>query len=153
MTSPAESAERRAVLLTMATCLVVVVSAVVVALVFGSPEEPGKGKKATLTAAAEAEARCAAPTPDTLKDAGLAFQGRLVELDGDEAVFEVDHWYKGEEAEEVVIETESARLFGAPLVEETEYLVVGDGDAVRPCGTGEKTHELTMAYENAFSSD
>ena len=74
-------------------------------------------------------------------------------LIADDPSLRVDHWYKGEEAEEVEVEAEGARIHDVPLVEDTRYLVAGEGEEIGSCGTAEATLDLRAAYERTFGKD
>lgn len=151
-----EASERRAALLTMVACAVVVASAVLVALLFGAPKEEGKGKILTLTASEhEGEVRCAPVTPETLRDAPIAFSGTVVEVEDDKVVLEAHHWFAGEEAEEVVIETSTyGYLHDLALIEDNDYLIAsGEGEVGTCTGSGEQTHARVIAFDEAFDTD
>jgi hypothetical protein len=102
-------------------------------------------------------ATCIQLTVDLLRDKQLAFSGTAVDVTDTSVTLNVDHWYKGGNADQV----ELANLGGAgPTTEGAitftagqRYLVSASDGTVGICGySGEYTPALAQLYDQAFGS-
>lgn len=81
----------------------------------------------------------------------VAFAGTLESIDGDDATFEVERWYRGGEGDAVTLGGAGV-LTGLTSVSEHAFapgdrvLVSGDGGFAWPCG-------FTQAYDDAVAAD
>jgi len=94
----------------------------------------------------------------TLANRELAFDGTLVSLDGDEATFTVNEWYRGGDSGEITL-AGAAGLSGltsvgpaATLEPGTRLLVAGDGGFAWACGfTQPYDPKVARQWEEVFS--
>jgi hypothetical protein len=129
------------------------------------PESLGGGPQPSAPAGAEPEltlvlpartpGRCAAFSVDVLSGAEQAFSGTAVTVDDREAVLQVDHWYRGGDADLVRLATGdlAARglVEGLGLTEGERYLVSADAGVVTPCGySAPWSPAMARAYAQAF---
>jgi hypothetical protein len=84
----------------------------------------------------------------------LAFRGTATEVGGDVVTLKVDHWFKGGDAEEVVLRAPQgleALIDGIAFEADREYLISATDGQVNYCGfSGEVTPELEAGFEAAF---
>lgn len=151
---PRSPAPRRWAVVAAAAAVVVAVGVAV--SVSGGGDDPSSSL-ALSSPAEDAMAMCMQVTPEILRDSSeVAFEGTVVELDGQVATLSVDRWFAGEEVDEVVVtgatENETALLGSVVFEDGGHYLIsAGDGE-VRSCGlSGEATPELVAIYEAAFA--
>jgi hypothetical protein len=90
-----------------------------------------------------------------LKGMSPAFAGTATEVDGGTVTLDVDRWYAGGSADQVVLKQPdagtSAALDGTEFVKGTRYLVTAAQGTVNGCGyTGPATPELEKAFAEAF---
>jgi hypothetical protein len=109
----------------------------------------------TLVLPARAPGRCAAFSVDVLSGAEQAFSGTAVTVDDREAVLQVDHWYRGGDADLVRLATGDmvARglVEGLGFTEGERYLVTADAGVVTPCGySAPWSPAMARAYAQAF---
>lgn len=92
--------------------------------------------------------------PAYLADMPLAFRGTATEVGGDVVTLKVDHWFKGGDAEEVVLRAPQgleALIDGIAFEADREYLISATDGQVNYCGfSGEVTPELEAGFEAAF---
>ncbi|MGE3960078.1 MAG: hypothetical protein AB7F65_00180 [Dehalococcoidia bacterium] len=104
----------------------------------------------------DAMASCLAFDPDVLADMPVAFEGTATAVDGDRVTLEVDRWFKGGDAGEVVLlapEGLEALIGGISFEEGEQYLVSATNGQVNYCGfSGPATAELEAGFEEAFGS-
>jgi len=91
----------------------------------------------------------------TLAGMSPAFAGTVTSVDGGKVVLDVDRWYAGGEAEQVLLSqpdaTTSAALDGVTFEEGERYLVTAAQGTVNGCGySGPATPELEAAFDQAF---
>jgi hypothetical protein len=86
----------------------------------------------------------------------VAFEGTVVVSEGDSVTLDVDHWFKGGDASQVVLNAPQgleALIGGFPFEEGTQYLITASEGNVNYCGfSGESTPEMRAAFEEAFGS-
>lgn len=101
-------------------------------------------------------ASCLPFDPAILRDMPVAFEGTATAVDGDRVTLEVDRWFKGGEADEVVVlapQGLEALIGGIPFEVGGEYLISATDGQVNYCGfSGESTPELLAGFETAFGS-
>jgi len=92
--------------------------------------------------------------PAYLADMPLAFRGTATEVTGDVVTLKVDHWFRGGDAEEVVLRAPQgleALIDGIAFETDREYLISATDGQVNYCGfSGEVTPELEAGFEAAF---
>jgi hypothetical protein len=98
---------------------------------------------------------CIAFDVEYLKPAQMAFAGTATEVTGDQVTLDVDHWYKGGDADLVQLTSpgdESVLLEGGIQFTEGErYLVSASDGTVSTCGfSGPYTDEMAAAFDEAF---
>jgi hypothetical protein len=99
---------------------------------------------------------CLAFDPAVLAEMPLAFEGTARVVDGDQVTLDVDRWFKGGEADEVVLVAPlglEALIGGISFEVGRQYLVSATDGQVNYCGfSGEATPELRAGFESAFGS-
>jgi hypothetical protein len=116
---------------------------------------PAAEPELTLVLPARTAGRCAAFSVDVLSGADQAFAGTAVTVDDGEAVLQVDHWYRGGDADRVrvVVGDRVSRglIEGLSLSEGQRYLVSADRGVVTPCGySAPWSPAMARAYAQAF---
>jgi len=103
-----------------------------------------------------AMASCLAFDPAVLADMPVAFEGTVTAVDGDRVTLEVDEWFKGGDADEVVLlapQGLEALIGGVPFEADRQYLISATNGQVNYCGfSGESSEELRSGFEAAFES-
>lgn len=101
-------------------------------------------------------ASCIMFSVDELAKAPLAFEGTVTEVDGPVVTLTVDHWYKGGDAETVVLNAPQgmeALIGGIPFEVGGQFLISAYEGTVNYCGfSGPSTPELRSAFDQAFGS-
>jgi hypothetical protein len=86
----------------------------------------------------------------------VAFEGTVTGVDGDEVALTVDHWFKGGDATQVVINAPQgleALIASFPLEVGEQYLITASDGNVNYCGfSGPSTPEFRASFEEAFGS-
>ena len=99
-------------------------------------------------------ASCIAFSVVYLAQMPVAFEGTVVSSVGDSVTLDVDHWFKGGDASQVVLNAPQgmeALIGGFPFEESTQYLITASEGNVNYCGfSGESTPEMRAAFEEAF---
>ena len=85
----------------------------------------------------------------------VAFAGTVTSIDGLQVTLDVDHWYRGGDADQVVVsmasQQTSAALDGVNFVEGDRYLITATDGTVNGCGfSGPATPDLESAFAQAF---
>ncbi len=97
---------------------------------------------------------CLAFDPAILADMPVAFEGTATAVDGDRVTLEVDRWFTGGDADEVVLTAPQgleALIGGIPFEVGGEYLISATDGQVNYCGfSGEATEDLRAGFEAAF---
>ena len=134
------------------------VLAVAAGLAFtGGDEAPTASAPLELDAPAEdIMAMCIAFSPEELeKVAGIAFEGTVTSVEGDTVTLTVDHWFRGGDAADVVLNAPQgmeALIGGIPFVAGDQYLITAQEGTVNYCGfSGPATPEYRAAFEEAFA--
>jgi hypothetical protein len=115
------------------------------------------GETLELTAGEEdLMAMCIAFSPEELeKVAEIAFEGTVTAVDGDAVTLTVDHWYRGGDAQQVVLNAPQgmeALIGGIPFEVGGQYLITAADGNVNYCGfSGPSTPEMRSAFDEAFA--
>ena len=99
---------------------------------------------------------CIMYSVEELAKAPVAFEGTVTSVEGETVTLDVDHWFKGGDAEQVVINAPTgmaALLAGIPFEVGTQYLVTAYDGTVNYCAfSGVSTPEFRADFEEAFGS-
>jgi hypothetical protein len=99
---------------------------------------------------------CIMYSVEELAKAPVAFEGTVTSVEGETVTLDVDHWFKGGDAEQVVINAPAgmeALLAGIPFEVGTQYLITAYDGTVNYCGfSGVSTPEFRADFEEAFGS-
>ena len=86
----------------------------------------------------------------------VAFEGTVTAVEGDQVTLSVDHWFKGGDATQVLINAPQgleALIASFPLQVGEQYLITATDGNVNYCGfSGPSTPEFRAAFEEAFGS-
>ncbi|MDA0270254.1 MAG: hypothetical protein O2919_04415 [Chloroflexi bacterium] len=97
---------------------------------------------------------CMAFDPAILAEMPVAFEGTATAVDGDRVTLEVDRWFKGGDAETVVVVAPQgleALIGGIAFEVGGQYLVSATNGQVNYCGfSGEATPDLRAGFEAAY---
>jgi hypothetical protein len=141
-----------------AAALVIVVIGAVGILSDGGEDPVASGPPLELSAgtADPSMTMCIMYSVEELAKAPVAFEGTVTSVEGETVTLDVDHWFKGGDAEQVVIDAPAgmeALLAGIPFEEGTQYLVTAYDGTVNYCGfSGPSTPEFRADFEEAFGS-
>jgi hypothetical protein len=155
-TGPEQRSNRWLVGIAAAAALVLAVGGVI-ALTGGGTDPVAAGPPLELTAGGEDPmAMCIVFSVEELAKAPLAFEGTVTAVDGATITLDVDHWFKGGDAGQVVLNAPPdmvALIGGIPFETGGQYLITAYDGIVNYCGfSGESTPELRSAYEQAFGA-
>lgn len=93
---------------------------------------------------------------EELAKAPVAFEGVVTSADGEAVELDVTQWFKGGDADTVVLEAPSgmeALIGGIPFAEGESYLITAYDGTVNYCGfSGPATADLRDAFSAAFGS-
>jgi hypothetical protein len=129
-----------------------VVVAVVGALALGG----GSGEPLVLNAGTDDPmAMCIVFSVEELAKAPVAFEGTVTDSSGGTVTLDVDEWFKGGDADQVILEAPAgmeALIGGIPFTVGDAYLITAYDGTVNYCGfSGPSTPELRSAFEAAFA--
>jgi hypothetical protein len=135
-----------------AAAIVVIVAGVVGALALNG----GGGEPLVLSSGVDDPmAMCIAFSVEELAKAQIAFEGTVTSADGETVNLEVDKWFKGGDAGEVILEAPAgmeALLGGIPFNVGDTYLITAYDGTVNYCGfSGPSTPEFRASFEAAFA--
>ena len=107
--------------------------------------------------ASDAMSVCMAFDPALLKDAQVAFSGTVDATDDESVTVTVDHWYKGGDTDQVVLEhsgtATQVALDGVDFTDGKRYLVSASDGTVSTCGySGPWSEEFAAQFAQAFGS-
>jgi hypothetical protein len=122
----------------------------------GSTSTPGERSTTRLTLPAGIDGRCMAPNVRVLRGQEVAFEGTATGVADGRVTLEVSRWYRGDEADTVVVEAPAEGMvelgFGTDFEEGRTYLVSATDGEVTLCGfTGERTGRLARLFEQAYA--
>jgi hypothetical protein len=119
----------------------------------------GGGEPTTLTLNAGGEdpmAMCIQFSTEQLAKAPVAFEGTVTSVEGSVVTLDVDTWFKGGDADQVVLDAPQgmeALIGGIPFIVGDPYLVTAYDGNVNYCGfSGPATPDLRAAFEEAFGA-
>jgi hypothetical protein len=100
-------------------------------------------------------AKCMMPSARTLRGFTEAFSGTVIRVEGTEATLDVDHWYAGGDAPEVVVQISERPISEAGLVDLEKgerYLISGSQGSVSLCGfSAAWSPDIERLYAQAFA--
>jgi len=128
-----------------------------IALTGGGTDPVASGPPLELTAGGEDPmAMCIMFSVEELARAPLAFEGTVTKLEGDTVTLDVDQWFKGGDAGQVVLNAPQgmeALIAGIPFEVGGQYLITAYDGNVNYCGfSGPSTSEYRAAFEQAFGA-
>jgi hypothetical protein len=155
-TGPEQRTNRWLVGVAAAAALVLAVGGAI-ALTTGGTEPVASEPPLELTAGGEdLTAMCIMFSVEELARAPLAFEGTVTTVEGDTVTLDVDHWFKGGDAEHVILNAPQgmeALIAGIPFEAGGQYLITAYDGNVNYCGfSGPSTPELRAAFEQAFGA-
>jgi hypothetical protein len=114
----------------------------------------GSGRSAapapvTLTAQG-GSAKCAEPTPDSLRGYPTLFVGTVTSVKGSSVTFHIDHWLKGGDAETVVLVGDTSIPETLTFSEGEHYIVGAKDGVVPPCAANGASAETISKFRQAF---
>jgi len=155
-TGPEQRSNRWLVGIAAAAALVLAVGGVI-ALTRGETDPVAAGPPLELNAAGEdAMASCIMFSVEELARAPLAFEGTVTAVEGDMVTLDVDHWFKGGDAGQVILKAPQdmqALIAGIPFEVGRQYLITAYDGNVNYCGfSGPSTPEFRADFEQAFGA-
>jgi hypothetical protein len=153
-TAPEPKTNRWLIGVAAAAALVVAVGGVI-ALTGGGTDPVAAGPPLELNAAGEDPmAMCIVFSVEELARAPLAFEGTVAAVEGDTVTLDVDHWFRGGDAGQVILNAPQgmeALIAGIPFEVGGQYLITAYDSIVNYCGfSGPSTPEFRAAFEQAF---
>jgi hypothetical protein len=140
-----------------AAALVVAVGGAL-ALTNGGSADPtiAAGPPLELNAGGEDQlASCIMFSVEELARAPLAFEGTVAAVEGETITLDVDEWFTGGDATQVVLHAPAgleALIGGIPFEQGGQYLITAYDGNVNYCGfSGPSTPEMRTAFEQAFA--
>jgi hypothetical protein len=124
----------------------------------GGGEDPvASGPPLELNAAGDDPmAMCIMFSVEELARAPIAFEGTATSVEGETITLDVDEWFKGGDAGQVVLHAPSgmeALIAGFPFEVGAQYLITAYDGNVNYCGfSGPSTPEFRAAFEQAFGA-
>ena len=100
--------------------------------------------------AAGGSAKCAAPTPDTLRGYPTLFVGTVTSVEGSTVVFRVDHWLKGDGGGTVVLDNDTGRPESLTFSDGDRYIVAAEDGVVPVCGANGVTDDEIAKFRQAY---
>ncbi|MFE2420249.1 hypothetical protein [Streptomyces hokutonensis] len=97
-------------------------------------------------------AKCAAPTPDTLRGYPTLFIGTVTSVKGTVVTFRVDHWLKGGTARTVVLDSDTSRPEALTFSNGERYIVAAKDGVVPVCGANGVTADDIAKFRKAFGN-
>jgi hypothetical protein len=155
-TAPEPKTNRWLIGVAAAAALVVAVGGVI-ALTGGGTDPVAAGPPLELNAAGEDPmAMCIVFSVEELARAPLAFEGTVAAVEGDTVTLDVDHWFRGGDAGQVILNAPQgmeALIAGIPFEVGGQYLITAYDSTVNYCGfSGPSTPEFRAAFEQAFGA-
>jgi hypothetical protein len=128
-----------------------------IALTGGGEDPVASGPPLELNAGGEDPmAMCIVFSVEELAKAPVAFEGTVSSVEGETITLDVDRWFKGGDASQVVLHAPAgmeALIAGIPFEAGSQYLITAYDGNVNYCGfSGPSTPELRTAYEQAFGA-
>ena len=95
-------------------------------------------------------AKCAAPTPDSLRGYPTVFLGTVTSIKGTVVTFRVDHWLKGGTARTVVLDSDTSRPEALTFIDGDHYIVAAKDGVVPVCGANGVTADDIAKFRKAY---
>lgn len=155
-TGPEQKSNRWLIGIAAAAALVLAVGGVI-ALTGGGTDPVAAGPPLELTAGGEDPmAMCIVFSVEELAKAPLAFEGTVATVEGDVVTLDVDHWFKGGDAGQVILNAPQgleALIAGIPFEVGGQYLITAYDGNVNYCGfSGPSTPGFRADFEQAFGA-
>jgi len=155
-TGPEQKSNRWLVGIAATAALVLAVGGAI-ALTGGGTDPVASGPPLELTAGGgDTMASCIVFSVEELARAPLAFEGTVTTVEGDTVHLDVDHWFKGGDAGQVVLNAPQgmeALIASIPFQVGGQYLITAYDGNVNYCGfSGPSTPEFRAAFEQAFGA-
>ena len=155
-TGPEQKSNRWLVGIAAAAALVLAVGGAI-ALTGGGTDPVASGPALELTAGGEDfTAMCIMFSVEELARMEVAFEGTVTSVEGETVTLEVDEWFKGGDAGQVVLHAPAgmeALIAGFPFEVGSQYLITAFDGNVNYCGfSGPSTPEFRAAYEQAYGA-
>lgn len=155
-TGPEQKPNRWLVGIAAAAALVLAVGGAI-ALTGGGTEPVASGPPLELTAGTDdVMASCIMFSVEELARAQVAFEGTVTTVEGDTVTLDVDQWFKGGDAGQVILNAPQgmeALIAGIPFEVGGQYLITAYDGNVNYCGfSGPSTPEFRAAFEQAFGA-
>jgi hypothetical protein len=140
-----------------ATAALVLAVGGAIALTGGGTEPVASGPPLELTAGTDdVMASCIMFSVEELARAQVAFEGTVTTVEGDTVTLDVDQWFKGGDAGQVILNAPQgmeALIAGIPFEVGGQYLITAYDGNVNYCGfSGPSTPEFRAAFEQAFGA-
>ena len=121
----------------------------------GGSKDEQQTELALALPAADPIAMCIEFTAETLRPAEVAFAGTATDVTGDQVTLDVDHWYKGGDADVVQLtgSFDAGVMLegGIEMAEGERYLVTATDGTVNGCGfSGAYTDDMAATFDEAF---
>jgi len=155
-TGPEQKSNRWLVAVAAAVALVLAVGGGFL-LTGGGTDPVAAGPPLELTAGGEDPmAMCIVFSVEELAKAPLAFEGTVTTVEGETITLDVDEWFKGGDAGQVLLHAPAdmeALIAGIPFQVGSQYLITAYDGNVNYCGfSGPSTPELRASFEQAFGA-
>ena len=119
------------------------------------PSSKGTPEETVLQLEQGVTAKCLMPSARVLKGFAEAFSGTVTRIEGDEATLDVDHWYAGGDAPQVVVRSTERTISEQGLFDlevGQRYLISGRQGSVSLCGfSAPWSPDLERLYAQAFA--
>ena len=153
---PEQKSNRWLVGIAAATALVLAVGGVIALTGEGTDPVASEPPLELNAAVEDAMASCIMFSVEELARAPLAFEGTVTSVDGATVILDVDHWFKGGDAGQVVLNAPPnmvALIGGIPFEAGGQYLITAYDGNVNYCGfSGPSTPEFRADFEQAFGA-
>lgn len=152
LTKRKESPRRSRSMRWLPAAAIVVILVAVAGVMASSTDEPTSMELAA--AGEDSMMSCIQFSVEELAKAPVAFEGKVVSLDGPQVTLEVSSWFAGGDTDQVVLNAPpglEALIGGIPFSMGESYLITAYDGNVNYCGfSGPSTPELRAAFEEAF---
>ncbi|MEV7284078.1 hypothetical protein AB0O01_05840 [Streptomyces sp. NPDC093252] len=140
--------------LAAATALLLLGGGIAAGIMAGDGDSGTTPEAAALTLTADGTpAKCAEPTPDTLRGYPTLFEGTVTSIEGTVVTFRVDHWLTGGDgADTVLLDSAPDRPETLTFTAGEPYLVAADNGVVPPCGANWISPETSAEFRRAFGA-
>lgn len=94
--------------------------------------------------------KCAVPGLNTLSKYPVLFEGTVTSADGSTTTIRVDQWFKGGDAETVVVESDTEIPETLTFSEGQHYIVGAENGFVPPCAAIDASPDTISEFRQAF---